>query len=187
MANEALKKYIEERYKGWLDYAKYQTSLAGIGDEARDVLNEVLAMLLEKPEAKTERMLGSTQGEYTELDSYILRMIKLNATSDTSPYRHKYKSLPVDDNVDWRRLNVIDESEDEYDNATYIGEKIQIVRKILEELHLSEQSIRIFSWKFFAGESFSDWPGPEGKKELYTIYKNVFQAILEHRKGLLLF
>ena len=42
MASEALNKYIEKRYDRWLDYAKYHCSLAGMTDEAIDVLNEVM-------------------------------------------------------------------------------------------------------------------------------------------------
>ena len=187
MASEAVNKYIEKRYDRWLDYAKYHTSLAGIGDEAKDVLNEVLAMLLEKPEAETERMLGSKQGKYTELDFYILQMIKLNATSDTSPYRHKYKPIPVDDNVDWCRLNIVDEEEEEEDRKQYVLDRFHEVRQIIESLGLSEKAVKIFTWKFFAGESFADWPGKEGKKELYLIYRDVLGAILDKKRGGLLF
>lgn len=187
MASEAVNKYIEKRYDRWLDYAKYHTSLAGIGDEARDVLNEVLAMLLEKPEAETERMLGSKQGKYTELDFYILQMIKLNATSDTSPYRHKYKPIPVDDNVDWCRLNIVNEEDEEEDRKQYMLDRFHEVREIIESLGLSEKAIKIFTWKFFAGESFADWPGKERKKELYMIYRDVLGAIMDKKRGGLLF
>lgn len=187
MANDMLNRYIEKRYERWLDYAKYHTSLAGIGDEARDVLNEVLAMLLEKPEAETERMLNSKQGKYTELDFYVLQMIKLNATSETSPYRYKYKPIPADDSVDWTRLNIVEDTDELEDISSYILDRFEKVRSILKELGLSEKATRIFSWKFFAGESFADWPGPEKKKELYTVYKAVFKAILEKRGGRLLF
>lgn len=187
MANEVLSKYIEKRYERWLDYAKYHCSLAGMAGEEIDVLNEVLAMLLEKSEAYVLKLLESKQGKYTELDFYILQMIKLNVTSDTSPYRHKYKSPPIDDNVDWRKLNIVDSIEEDEDKSEYIFNRFQEVREIIERLGLSEKAIRIFTWKFFAGESFADWPGPENKKELYQIYKNVFQAILDWRKGLLLF
>lgn len=186
MANEVLSKYIEKRYERWLDYARYHCSLSGMVGEEIDVLNEVLAMLLEKPETYVLKLLESKQGKYTELDFYILQMIKLNVTSDTSPYRHKYKAIPVDDNVDWRRLNVIDEPDDEYDKAAYICDKTKVIRDILEDLHLSDRAKRIFSWKFFAGESFADWPGPESKKELYNVYKKTFRAIVDKKEGNLL-
>ena len=99
MASEALNKYIEKRYDRWLDYAKYHCSLAGMSSEAIDVLNEVMCMLLQKPLEHLSRLMEAKQGKYTELDWYILQMIKLNVTSDTSPYRHKYKPIPVDENV----------------------------------------------------------------------------------------
>lgn len=187
MASEALNKYIGRRYERWLDYSRYHCSHAGMSGEEIDVLNEVLAMLLEKPEGEMDRMLGSRQGKYTELDFYVLQMIKLNATSDTSPYRHRYKAIPVDDSVDWRRLNTIDEPDAGYDRAGYIREKTQAVRDMLDDLHLSDRAIRIFSWKFFAGESFADWPGPESRKELYEVYKKTLKALMDKKDGRLFF
>ena len=187
MASEALNKYIEKRYDRWLDYAKYHSSLAGMTDEAIDVLNEVMCMLLQKPLEHLSRLMEAKQGKYTELDFYILQMIKLNVTSDTSPYRHKYKPIPVDENVDWRRLNIIDEPDDSPDHTEYIRERMQDVRNIIDQLGLSEKAKRIFAWKFFAGESFADWPGPENRKELYETYKSVFNAVMEKKDGKLLF
>ncbi|MRY06769.1 hypothetical protein EAJ14_03655 [Parabacteroides distasonis] len=63
---------------------------------------------------------------------------------------------------------------------------MQDIRDIINQLGLSEKAKRIFAWKFFAGESFADWPGPESRKELYEIYKSVFKAVMEKREGRLL-
>ena len=156
-------------------------------DEAIDVLNEVMCMLLQKPPEHLSRLMEAKQGKYTELDFYILQMIKLNVTSDTSPYRHKYKPIPVDENVDWRRLNIIDEQEEEPDKNEYIRERLQEVREILDSLDISEKAVKIFTWKFFAGESFADWPGAESRKELYETYKSVFNAVMDKKEGRLLF
>ena len=136
MASEALNKYIEKRYDRWLDYAKYHCSLAGMSSEAIDVLNEVMCMLLQKPLEHLSRLMEAKQGKYTELDWYILQMIKLNVTSDTSPYRHKYKPIPVDENVDWRRLNIIDEPDDSIDRTEYIREHMQDIRDMVDQLSL---------------------------------------------------
>lgn len=57
----------------------------------------------------------------------------------------------------------------------------------IDQLGLSEKAKRIFAWKFFAGESFADWPGAENGKELYEVYQKVFNAILDQKKGMLLF
>lgn len=188
MESNAVNNYIKKRYNRWLDYAKYHCSLAGISDEATDILNEVLCMLLEKPKHTVLHLLNSPHDKYTELDFYVLKMIKLNVTSPTSPYQHKYKPIPQDDNVDWQHLNIVDEAEeDEEDKSSYIRNRIQEIRDTLSELNLSEKAVKIFTWKFFAGESFSNWPGPEGRKELYTVYKRVFKAILDKMAGNILF
>ena len=57
----------------------------------------------------------------------------------------------------------------------------------IDQLGLSEKAKSIFAWKFFAGESFADWPGAENRKELYEVYQKVFNAILDQKKGMLLF
>ncbi len=187
MASEALNKYIEKRYDRWLDLANYCCNISELPGEGRDVLNEVLAGICENPSDKIERMMEKKSGAYTELDWYIMRSIRLNATSDTAPYRHKYKHIPVDENVDWRRLNIIDEPDDSPDRTEYIRERMQDVRNIIDQLGLSEKAKRIFAWKFFAGESFADWPGPENRKELYETYKSVFNAVMDKKDGKLLF
>lgn len=46
----------------------------------------------------------------------------------------------------------------------------------IDQLGLSEKAKRIFAWKFFAGESFADWPGAENRKELYEVYQKVFNG-----------
>ena len=57
----------------------------------------------------------------------------------------------------------------------------------IDQLGLSEKAKRIFAWKFFAGEAFADWTEAENKKELYGVYDKVFNAILDQKKGMLLF
>ena len=87
MGTEIINSYITARYDRWLDYSKYHCSLACMPDEAVDVLNEVLVMLLEKDLAYLLRMHEAKKGRYRELDYFVLQMIKLNITSvpeDTS-------------------------------------------------------------------------------------------------------
>ena len=49
------------------------------------------------------------------LISLFCKMIKLNASSPTSQYRSRCKPLPVDDNVDYSRLDIEDISDDSVD------------------------------------------------------------------------
>lgn len=180
MVNQIINKYISERYDRWLDYARYHCSHANMEDEAIDVLNEVLAMLIEKCESNESHILklySSKKGQYRELDFFILQMIKLNIQSPTSPYRHKYKSIPVDANIDFQHMDIIDEEDPEQDRSSEILQKMQQVRSIFEDLQLSKKAKRVFSWKFFEGNSFSEWEGSEDKKDLYDIYNGVLELI----------
>ena len=177
--NKEIEMYIEKRYERWFDYASYHCSCAGIDDEVQDVLHEVLCDLLNKPAEKLLELLHKKSGQYTELDFFVLRMIKLNAISPTSPYRHKYKPIPVDANVDYRILNIEDATDDERDQTTEILGKMNLVRKILDELVVSEHAKSVFRWRFFCGEKFSDWQGIETEKELFDCYYRVVGLIKE--------
>lgn len=190
MANQIINKYISERYDRWLDYARYHCSHANMEDEAIDVLNEVLAMLIEKCESNESHILklyDSKKGQYRELDFFILQMIKLNIQSPTSPYRHKYKSIPVDANIDFQHMDIIDEEDPEQDRSSEILQKMQQVRGVFESLQLSKKAKRVFSWKFFEGNSFSEWEGSEDKKDLYDIYNGVLELIKNKLGGRELF
>lgn len=187
---ELLNKYIEKRYYRWLDYAAYHCSYHGLKDEAVDVLNEVLVMLIEKynaNEAYIMRLYESKKGKYRELDFFVLQMIKLNVISPTSPYRHKYKSLPEDDNIELSSIDIADEQDDEIDHAGEILKKMHVIRDILDNLNLSDSAKKIFTYKFFEGESYSDWTGPEDKKYLYDTFRRVMQMIKDKIKGNSLF
>lgn len=183
MTSEAVNKYIEKRYERWLDYSIYHCSQAGMDGEAVDVLNEVLCMLLQKDIEMINRLLSAKSGKYTELDYYILQMIKLNITSDTSPYKHKYKSIPVDENINWQRLEIVEDDYQETDRSEIILSMYNRVREAVEELDLSEYAKRIFYFRFFENESFSDWPGPENKKELYVTYNKILDMVKDKING----
>lgn len=126
-----INEYITKRYDRWLDYAEYHCSHAGIPDEANDVLNEVLCSLLAKDQTFITRLLHSKKNGYTELDFFVLRMIKLNACSPTSPYQSRYKGIPTDENVDYSRIELADEDEEQFDRAG-----IFLIRCILSGIYL---------------------------------------------------
>lgn len=186
MASDRINKYIEERYDRWLDHAKYFSSLAGIEDEAVDILNEVLCMLLQKNDDVLNKLFEAAHEKYTELDFYILKMIRLNITSPTSPYQHKYKQIPSDENVNWQRLEIEEEDYNETDENSDFLNKYRQVRDVYDSLNLSAKAQKIFSWKFFEDESFSDWPGHEDKRELYIVYNKILEMIRDRIEGRLL-
>lgn len=170
--------YITKRYHRWLDYASYHCAMAGIGNEATDVLNEVMSMLLAKPHQELEKMYRAQKGQYKELDFLVLRMIKINATSMTAPYRYKNKPIPVDANVDYNSLDIMDETDNDIDHAGVIMWRMRVVRFIFDRLELSEFDRTVFEYHFFQDGKFTDWPKIDSLKNLYCSY-NYTRALIQ--------
>nr|DAQ41636.1 MAG TPA: hypothetical protein [Caudoviricetes sp.] len=183
VVSQIVEKYISKRYERWLDYASYHCGQVGIPEEACDVLNEVLCSLLQKDNCKLEQLLSIKKNGYTELDFFVLKMIKLNATSDTSPYRSKYKPMPVDDNIDYSRLEIEDTQEEVVDKNELFLHRFHQVREALEALDLTPLAKRIFDFRFFEDANFSDWSGQESLKQLYETYNRVQELIRKKIAG----
>lgn len=177
MASSEVNQYITKRYKNWLDSAKFRCKQAGIPDEAMDVLQEVLCSLLQKDDEMLSGLLNRKKDGYTELDWFVIRMIELNATSLTSPYRQKTRRKDIDDNTDFQRLEIADVIEDDIDRPALILFQVELVRKVYENLELSSISKQIFEYRFFQHEDFSDWPGKESQKFLYDTYNRIITII----------
>jgi DNA-directed RNA polymerase specialized sigma24 family protein len=178
-----VKKYIEKRYDRYLDYATYHCGCAGIADESEDVLQESLVQLFEKPSEKLQSLYDRQSGQYREIDYFLLRIIKMNATSDTAPYRAKYKPIPRNENVCYTQLDIEDVVDDERDYPAETLEKMNKVREALEELNLSERAKAIFHFRFFCGEQFKNWQGEESEKELFDVFYKVQKLIKERING----
>lgn len=156
-------------------------------EEACDVLNEVLCSLLQKDNSKLEQLLSIKKNGYTELDFFVLKMIKLNATSDTSPYRSKYKPMPVDDNVDYSRLEIEDVQEEVVDKNELLLQRFHQVREVLEDMDLTPFAKKVFEYRFFEDSNFSEWSGTESLKQLYETYNKVQELIRKKINGNSLF
>ena len=172
----AVENYINKRYDRWLDYAVYHCTHAGMQDEANDVLNEVLLSLVRKEKAELDRLLTSKQNGYTELDFFVLRMIKLNATSDTSPYRSKYRNkVLLDANKDYMSLKIIDEPYMEIDFPAISLWQFKLIRFILRNIEVSRFDKAVFEYRFIKDRQFSElnW----NIKQLYISYNKVHGII----------
>lgn len=183
MSETEINIYIAKRYARWLDYATYHCGIVGISDEAYDVLNEVLCSLLTKDSQYLLRMLHTKKNGYTELDFFVLKMIKLNVTSPTSPYQNKYKRIPTDENTDYAKLDIEDVIDDSQDRSGDILCKMHQVREAFEELDLSPLAKHVFEYRFFEGANFSEWDGEETQKQLYEIYNKVVELIKRKISG----
>lgn len=187
MVKSSLNNYISKRYERWLDYARYHCQLRKMNGEEYDVLNEVLASVLQKDHDKLIRLLNTPKDGYTELDWFILATINRNITSPSSPWQQKRVCRNVDWNVDYTRINKIDILEEEEDRSEIILNKMRKVRDVLDKLNLTEKAQKIFAFKFFDGEPLSSWKGSEDKAFVYSTYNQVEKMVKEELKGGLLF
>lgn len=177
---EEIRLYTNSRYPRWLDYARYHSSLAGIPDEAADVLNEVLLSLFSKDKKFQEKLLKTKKNGYREFDFYILRLIKLNCYSQTSPYQFKYKhQIQIAADVNFSRLNIEDEEDDQYDESGETLRQFRLVRYVFYSLDLDEFERKIFEYRFINGNSFADWPGPESRNKLYETFALMLDVVHE--------
>lgn len=185
MNNKELESYINKAYNRFLDYSTYHCSMQGMQGEEVDVLNEVFIDILKKDEGYLLDLLSRKKNGYTELDFFILDMIKTYTMSDTAPYRWKYRNkIQIDDNLkDLSRLDIADQEGEEVDNKIIIFNKMKKVRDALDSLGLSERAYQIFVYKFFSGESFSEWKGSETKVYLYEVYNKVLEMVKERVNG----
>lgn len=185
MAAQEVNNYINKRYDRWHDYSLYHCAQAGIPDSSGDVLDEVLLSLLQKEDKMLMRMLNSQKRMlsscdfYTELDYYVLRTIKLNIYSHTAPFRHKYKTVATDANVNVYRLKLPEQITDDTveDRPAITLSRFNQVRAIFESIDIPDKAKRIFAHRFFNDLPFSCWDGQESKKELYDTYYKVIKAI----------
>ena len=179
MVSKEVKNYLSTRYQRFLEYAVYHAGLAHLDQQGGDVLNEVLLSLLGKDPALLHKLYSKKgKGGYREIDFYILRMVKLNCHSITSPYRFKYRGLARDENSGNTESQEDESEEDQYfnesnipepedepyeeiDKAQLICQRYQLIREVLERLPVPEREKEIFRWKFFHEESWNQWKGKE--------------------------
>ena len=181
---EEIRKYITKRYERWLDYSRYHCTMQGMAGEEVDLLNEVMLNLLEKSEEKLLGLYNKKHEQYRELDYFVLRMIKMNAASDTAPYRHRYKPLPVDANINYSQLEVEDLEDDEEDRAGVILEKTKIIREAVEsfEDYMDPVDLEAFYFRYFDGELGTNWR-EESSKICYNRSYKVLTSVREYVKN----
>ena len=174
--------YIGTRFDRWMDYAKYHSDKAGITDDANDLLNEVLLNTLQKDSELLDKLYSAKKGPYRELDYFVLRMIKVNAHSKTSPFRWKYRSRNIATGVKLERLKIVDElPADEVDKSEILLKQFRLIAWVLNGLDLTESERRVFEHKFLHGNGLcNDWSyGPESMKQRYRIYLEV-ESVIHH-------
>lgn len=180
MQAKGISQHITNSYRRYMDYAEYHARKAGIPDEAGDILNEVLLSLMGKNEEKLIGLLSKKKGGYSELDFYVLRMIKLNTYSKTAPYIRKTRRLPIDKNIDTDdevQPPELPEPDEE------IIDKVKKAREILESLNISKKDKDIFEWKFFKHQTLQSWPGDDNYQNVCRTYNRVKRQMISRIKN----
>ena len=95
-----LNDYISKRYDRWLDYATYHCHASGLSIEPAEVLNDVLCGLLSRSPLRLEMLMQCARDGYTELDFFVLSIIKRNIISPRSSFRYK-RGQHCTYSVDW--------------------------------------------------------------------------------------
>lgn len=183
MANIEIKNYITKRYDRWLDYAKYHCKQAKTPDDAIEILNEVLLSLLQKDTEQLSGLLHREKDNYTELDWFVIRMINLNIKSPTSPFQRKTSREHIDDNTDPCLLQIEDQTADQTDIPAKTLMQMTLVRDTLASLPVPDPEKQIFSFRFFCGEPYRNWPGEESPRKLYSTYHKIETLIKEKLQG----
>lgn len=178
---EEVKKYISTRYQRYLDYADYHSSLAGLDQQGSDVLHEVIISVLEKDEQMVIDLYNAVKKQYRELDFYILRMVKLNCHSKTSPYRWRYRQPDLDDNLITSEIQELEQKveQPEINRDELTCSRYEVIREVLDSMdHYTEAEKEIFRWKFFHGNTWRQYQGDVSKDNLQKIYKAILRDVI---------
>lgn len=165
---EKLDGYISKAYDRWVDYAKCHVRISKLQIAPEEVVNDVLCVLLERDAEKMERLMNISGNGGTELDFFVMRVIKINIYSPRSHVRYRrgpYFSASLDS-----QAHVMEPDNDPNEVHNLVGQ-------ILFEMKLSAREREIFAWKFFDGIPLSKWPGVESRGELYDIYNRIRKEV----------
>lgn len=170
--NNELNQYITIRYEHWVRYAKLHIRLSGLQIDPAEVVNEVLCSLLERNTDRLHRMMKARRDKATELDYFVMRVIKISIHSPRSPLRYR-RGQHCTDNFDEYRVE-----KPQPDEAIDKNEIHELVGNILAEMNLPKRDVELFVWKFFDRKTISRWPGNEDRKDLYGIYNRIWKEIV---------
>lgn len=169
--NPDLNTFITTHYPQWVEYAAYHVRQSRLPIDPTEVVNDVLCTLLERDTAKLKRLMNARNKDGTELDFFVMRIIKISIHSPRSPFRYQRGQHCTDRLEDSIRTIPVLAPEFDQEDA------YQQVKRVLDGLQLSELSKRIFVWRLFEGRPFAEWPGAESQKFLYDTFNRILLII----------
>ena len=188
MNGDELVLFFSKNYKHWLEYTIYhckrksmQRRWESMQNEANDLLNEVLLGIWINNNPKfLEDLMKKKDKKATELDYFILRVIRDNIYLKTTPYNqkyHRYQFLEYRESLTPESLVFNPEP-----NEQIKQEQIDLIMNALKILNIAPRKIAIFKFYYFEGKPLKEWDGPEALKTLYKIKNEVLHEIKEYLK-----
>lgn len=176
MEQKNLNEYITEAYARWVEYAYFHVRQTGLQINPSEVVNDILCSFLERDTSKLERMVNTPANGATELDFFILRFIKISIHFPHSSFRYQ-RGQHCTTSLSEDLLNMPDETTSNDKDEIHL-----MIWNALGEIEASITAKQIFIWKFFDGNSLSQWPGRENKKFVYRSYHDVLIAVIRQIK-----
>lgn len=166
---EDVRRYITKRYPRLLDYAKYHSELAKWSEEGVDVLHEAILSTLLLPEEKLLSLFNKKKRDQnlTELDFYLLRIIKLSCHSVNSPYYWRYhKGAVRDDNAETEKMNNSGGFDDQDNHYKYF--EPEIIADVEEDTEVEQD--------YYEPEQDNE---PQDFEELICVRFRILRDVLE--------
>lgn len=176
--NPNIKDYIKAQYFVWLKCAKWHCKRAKMGDEASDLLHEVLEKLITTNKVLLERLFNAQDEMGRELDRYVVKMIKLNVYSPSSPYL-RARRLGLKERDVGVRLFRIKEKQNDYLSAHY-----EAIRQLMIDKKFDEESQRLVLWRL-GGETLDSYPSDEPRHCVYRRFRCLYEQLEGQGEALL--
>jgi hypothetical protein len=139
--NASITAYIGFRYPNWMDYARHQCRVQHLEGWECDLMNDIIADLMGKPECKLADLMSRPTRKIvngqptTELDKFVLTMIKCNAQSRFASFRKNTVGQKIIGThgkfVEVASFCELSEASDSIDDSTYNAERA----KKLDRMH----------------------------------------------------
>lgn len=166
-----LNNFITTHYPQWVEYASWHIRHSRLLIDPAEVVNDILCTLLERDRQKLKRLMNARNKDGTELDFFVMRIIKISIHSPRSPFRYQRGQHCTDRLED--NIRTLSDEAPEFDQE----DAYMQVRQVFDALQLSALSKRIFAWRFWEGKPFAEWSGPESQKFLYDTFNRILLII----------
>lgn len=184
--NASITAYIGFRYPNWMDYARHQCRVQHLEGWECDLMNDIVADLMRKPETKLADLMSRETRKIvngqptTELDKFVLSMIKCNAQSRFASFRKNTVGQKIIGThgrmVEVATFFELPSNYDEIDEAIYddeVCQKMDLMHdeniSILEDFGFTSEVIEVYKSYFILSTK------PKTKKE-----KKIIDRIINH-------